>query len=52
MRREIISRNKLDRNIDEIDIKILDLMLSNKNNKEISKDLHMSLSTVEEGLGI
>ena len=47
MRREIISRNRLDRNIDEIDIKIIDLMLLKKNNKEISKDLHMPLSTVQ-----
>lgn len=47
LRRPIISRNKLDGIIDEIDIKIIDLMLLDKNNKEISKELNIPLSTIQ-----
>jgi Lrp/AsnC family transcriptional regulator, regulator for asnA, asnC and gidA len=47
MRREIISKSKLDKRLDEIDIKIIDLMVLNKTNKEISKELRIPLSTVQ-----
>jgi len=47
MRREIISKSKLDKRLDETDIKIIDLMVLNKTNKEISKDLRIPLSTVQ-----
>ena len=47
MRCEIISKSKLDKRLDEIDIKIIDLMVLNKTNKEISKDLRIPLSTVQ-----
>lgn len=43
----IISKTKLDKNIDKTDIKIIELMVSNKNNKEISKTLKIPLSTVQ-----
>ena len=35
MRLEIMSKNRIDKSIDEIDIKIIDLMILNKNNKHI-----------------
>jgi DNA-binding Lrp family transcriptional regulator len=47
MRREIISKSKLDKRLDEIDIKIINLMVLNKTNKEISKDLGIPLSTIQ-----
>lgn len=43
----IISKTKLDKKIDGTDIKIIELMVSNKNNKEISKALKIPLSTVQ-----
>ena len=47
MRLEIVSKNRIDKNIDETDIRIIDLMILNKNNKEISQDLRVPLSTVQ-----
>lgn len=47
MRRFIISKTKLDKKIDDSDIKIIELMVSKKNNKEISKILRMPLSTIQ-----
>jgi Lrp/AsnC family transcriptional regulator, regulator for asnA, asnC and gidA len=47
MRCCIISKRKLDKKIDITDIRIIDLMVSNKNNKEISKTLKIPLSTVQ-----
>jgi predicted transcriptional regulator len=47
VRCEIVSKNRIDKNIDEIDIKIIDLMILNKNNKEISQDLKIPLSTIQ-----
>ena len=47
MKCEIISKNKFNKKIDESDIKIIDLMVLNKTNKEISKDLGIPLSTVQ-----
>ena len=38
MRREIMANNRIDKNIDEIDVRIIDLMILNKNNKEISQE--------------
>ena len=42
-----MANNRIDKNIDEIDIKIIDLMILNKNNKEISQELKIPLSTVQ-----
>jgi DNA-binding Lrp family transcriptional regulator len=42
-----VSKNRIDKNIDEIDIKIIDLMILDKNNKEISQDLKIPLSTIQ-----
>jgi Lrp/AsnC family transcriptional regulator, regulator for asnA, asnC and gidA len=47
MRLEIMSKNRIDKSIDEIDIKIIDLMILNKNNKQISQELIIPLSTVQ-----
>ena len=47
MRCEIVSKNRIDKNIDEIDIRIIDLMILDKNNKEISQDLKIPLSTIQ-----
>lgn len=47
MRCFIISKTKLDKKIDDSDIKIIELMVSKKNNKEISKILRMPLSTIQ-----
>jgi DNA-binding Lrp family transcriptional regulator len=47
MRREIISKSRIDRRLDETDIKIINLMILNKNNKEISSVLKIPLSTVQ-----
>jgi DNA-binding Lrp family transcriptional regulator len=47
MRCEIITKSKLDKRLDETDIKIIDLMVLNKTNKEISKDLGIPLSTIQ-----
>ena len=47
MRREIVFKDTIDRNIDEIDIKIIDLLILNKNNKEISQALKVPLSTIQ-----
>ena len=47
MRLEIMSKNRIDKSIDEIDIKIIDLMILNKNNKQISQELRIPLSTVQ-----
>lgn len=47
MRCIIIVKTKFDTNIDEIDIKIIDLMILYKTNKEISKDLGIPLSTIQ-----
>ena len=33
-----MSKNRIDKSIDEIDIKIIDLMILNKNNKQISQE--------------
>ena len=32
-----MSKNRIDKSIDEIDIKIIDLMILNKNNKQIPR---------------
>jgi DNA-binding Lrp family transcriptional regulator len=40
-------KNNIDINIDTIDVKIIDLMVLNKTNKEISKDLRIPLSTIQ-----
>lgn len=40
-------RTKLTKRLDETDIKIMDLMVLNKTNKEISKDLKIPLSAVQ-----
>ena len=42
-----MSKNRIDKSIDEIDIKIIDLMILNKNNKQISQELIIPLSTVQ-----
>ena len=42
-----MSKNRIDKSIDEIDIKIIDLMILNKNNKQISQELRIPLSTVQ-----
>jgi Lrp/AsnC family transcriptional regulator, regulator for asnA, asnC and gidA len=47
VRCEIVSKNRIDKNIDEIDIRIIDLMILDKNNKEISQDLKIPLSTIQ-----
>ena len=47
MRREIISKSRIDKRLDETDIKIINLMILNKNNKEISSVLKIPLSTVQ-----
>jgi DNA-binding Lrp family transcriptional regulator len=43
----VILKTKFVKNIDAIDTKIINLMLLYKSNKEISKDLKISLSTVQ-----
>ena len=47
MRCLIISQTKFVKDIDAIDIKIINLMVLYKTNKEISKDLKIPLSTVQ-----
>lgn len=44
---KIILKNKLNKNIDEIDVKIIDLMILNKTNKQISSQLNLPLSTIQ-----
>jgi Lrp/AsnC family transcriptional regulator for asnA, asnC and gidA len=43
----IMSKRKIDKKIDRTDIKIIDFMVANKNNKEISQALKIPLSTVQ-----
>ena len=40
-------KNKLGKRLDQTDIEIIDLMVSSKNNKEISQTLKIPLSTVQ-----
>ena len=47
MKRNIILKNKLYKDIDEIDVKIIDLMILNKTNKQISSQLSLPLSTIQ-----
>ena len=47
MKCKIILKNKLNKNIDEIDINIIDLMILNKTNKQISSQLNLPLSTIQ-----
>lgn len=47
MKCRVISKNNLNKKIDESDIKIIGLMVLNKTNKEISRDLGIPLSTVQ-----
>ena len=47
MKCKIILKNKLNKNIDEIDVKIIDLMILNKTNKQISSQLNLPLSTIQ-----
>ena len=47
MRCFIILKTKFVKNIDVIDIKIINLMILYKTNKEISRDLNIPLSTVQ-----
>lgn len=47
MRGLVILKTRFVKNIDAIDTKIINLMLLYKSNKEISKDLKISLSTVQ-----
>ena len=47
IRRRILSSKKISINADKIDIQIIDLMLANVTNKEISSFLEISLSTVQ-----
>ena len=47
MRWKAILKNKLNKNIDEIDAKIINLMILNKTNKEISFQLNLPLSTIQ-----
>ena len=47
MRCFIILKTKFVKNIDAIDIKIIDLMVLYKTNKEISQNLKIPLSTVQ-----
>ena len=42
-----MSKRKIDKKIDRTDIKIIDFMVANKNNKEISQALKIPLSTVQ-----
>ena len=42
-----MSKRKIDKTIDRTDIKIIDFMVANKNNKEISQALKIPLSTVQ-----
>jgi Lrp/AsnC family transcriptional regulator, regulator for asnA, asnC and gidA len=43
----IMYKRKIDKKIDRTDIKIIDFMVANKNNKEISQALKIPLSTVQ-----
>ena len=43
----MILKNKLYKDIDEIDVKIIDLMILNKTNKQISSQLSLPLSTIQ-----
>lgn len=52
MRCEIISKSKLDKRFDETDIKIIELMVLNKSNKEISSDLQILFLQYREELEI
>jgi Lrp/AsnC family transcriptional regulator, regulator for asnA, asnC and gidA len=47
LKRNIILKNKLYKDIDEIDVKIIDLMILNKTNKQISSQLSLPLSTIQ-----
>ena len=47
MKCRVISKNNLNKKIDESDIKIIGLMVLNKTNKEISRDLGIPLSTIQ-----
>jgi Lrp/AsnC family transcriptional regulator, regulator for asnA, asnC and gidA len=43
----IMSKRKIDKKIDKTDIRIIDFMVANKNNKEISQALKIPLSTIQ-----
>jgi Lrp/AsnC family transcriptional regulator, regulator for asnA, asnC and gidA len=47
MRLQIISKSKGDKKIDKIDLDIIELLSIDKNNKEISTDLKIPLSTIQ-----
>jgi Lrp/AsnC family transcriptional regulator, regulator for asnA, asnC and gidA len=47
MRLQIISKSKSDKRIDKIDLDIIELLSIDKNNKEISTDLKIPLSTIQ-----
>lgn len=47
MRRIIILHTEIDKHLDSNDVKILELLLNSKNNKQISKAIGIPLSTVQ-----
>jgi len=48
VRCEIVSKNRIDKNIDEIDIRIIDLMILDKNNRDFARPQNTSFYNTEK----